>query len=177
MAQIMAWRRPGNKPLSEPMVVSLSKHICVTRPQLVNIMKNIAFLFNHRTNSFIICLFCTCQTFRWGHKWHYNTSPQNKSQLQCHFQFTPNCIISGRPFSWNTLELMSLLPWAGVTFDSWFNPPELMYHLAKNVTKVWQAFQRMGAQLTTLSWTAIGQLIETQWRSICIIQLGHHLLK
>ena len=48
-------------------------------------------------NSFIICLFCTCQTFHWGHKWHYNTSPQNKSQLQCHFQFTPNCIISGRP--------------------------------------------------------------------------------
>ena len=30
---IMAWRRPGNKPLSEPMMVSLLTHICVTRPQ------------------------------------------------------------------------------------------------------------------------------------------------
>ena len=30
---IMAWRRPGDKPLSEPMIVSLSTHICVTRPQ------------------------------------------------------------------------------------------------------------------------------------------------
>ena len=29
---IMAWRRPGNKPLSEPMVVSLLTHICFTRP-------------------------------------------------------------------------------------------------------------------------------------------------
>ena len=29
----MAWRRPGDKPLSEPMMVSLLKHICVTRPQ------------------------------------------------------------------------------------------------------------------------------------------------
>ena len=33
---IMAWRRPGDKPLSEPMMVSLLTHICVTRPQWVN---------------------------------------------------------------------------------------------------------------------------------------------
>ena len=32
LVQIMAWRRPGDKPLSEPMMVSLSTHICVTRP-------------------------------------------------------------------------------------------------------------------------------------------------
>ena len=31
----MAWRRPGDKPLSEPMMVSLLTHICVTRPQWV----------------------------------------------------------------------------------------------------------------------------------------------
>ena len=37
MVQIMAWRRPGDKPLSEPMVVSLLMHICVARPQWVNI--------------------------------------------------------------------------------------------------------------------------------------------
>ena len=29
----MAWCRSGNKPLSEPMVVSSLTHICVTRPQ------------------------------------------------------------------------------------------------------------------------------------------------
>ena len=34
--QIMAWRRPGDKPLSEPMMVSSLTHICVTRPQWVN---------------------------------------------------------------------------------------------------------------------------------------------
>ena len=33
LVQIMAWRRPGDKPLSEPMVVSLLTHICATRPQ------------------------------------------------------------------------------------------------------------------------------------------------
>ena len=34
---IMTWRRPGDKPLSEPMMVWLPTHICVTRPQWVNI--------------------------------------------------------------------------------------------------------------------------------------------
>ena len=33
LVQIMAWRRPGEKPLSEAMMVSLLTHICVTRPQ------------------------------------------------------------------------------------------------------------------------------------------------
>ena len=44
LVQIMAWRRPGDKPLSEPMTVCLLTHIyiyiyiyiCVTRPQWVN---------------------------------------------------------------------------------------------------------------------------------------------
>ena len=36
LVQIMAWRRPGDKPLSEPMMVSSLTHICVTRPQWVN---------------------------------------------------------------------------------------------------------------------------------------------
>ena len=30
---IMAWRRPGDKPLSEPVLVRSLTHICVTRPQ------------------------------------------------------------------------------------------------------------------------------------------------
>ena len=35
LVQIMAWRRPGDKPLSEPMMVRSLTHICVTRPQWV----------------------------------------------------------------------------------------------------------------------------------------------
>ena len=37
LAQIMAWRRSGDKPLSEPMLGNLLTYICVTRPQWVNI--------------------------------------------------------------------------------------------------------------------------------------------
>ena len=38
LVQIMAWRRPGDKPLSEPLMVSLRTHICVTRPQWVKVI-------------------------------------------------------------------------------------------------------------------------------------------
>ena len=40
----MAWRRPGDKPLSEPMMVSLLTHICVTRPQWVKMKFFIAWI-------------------------------------------------------------------------------------------------------------------------------------
>ena len=36
LVQIMVWRRPGDKPLSESLMVSLLAHICITRPQWVN---------------------------------------------------------------------------------------------------------------------------------------------
>ena len=36
LVRIMAWRRSGDKPLSEPIMVSILTHICVTRPQWVN---------------------------------------------------------------------------------------------------------------------------------------------
>ena len=35
VVQIMAWRRPVDKPLSEPMVARLPTHICVSLPQWV----------------------------------------------------------------------------------------------------------------------------------------------
>ena len=42
LVQIMAWRRSGDKPLSEPMMISISlpTHICVTRPQVHFIIFN-----------------------------------------------------------------------------------------------------------------------------------------
>ena len=37
LVQIKAWRRSGDKPLSEPMMDSLLTHICVTRSQWVKV--------------------------------------------------------------------------------------------------------------------------------------------
>ena len=39
LVQIMAWCRPGDKPLSQPMMVRSLTHLCVTRPQWVKIVK------------------------------------------------------------------------------------------------------------------------------------------
>ena len=38
----MAWHWPGDKPLSEPVMVSLQTHICVTRSQCVNSIHHIS---------------------------------------------------------------------------------------------------------------------------------------
>ena len=40
LVQIMAWCRSGDKPLSEPIMVSLMTHFCVTRPQWVNTLRS-----------------------------------------------------------------------------------------------------------------------------------------
>ena len=36
LVQMMTWGQPGDKPLSEPMLVRLLMHICVTQPQWFN---------------------------------------------------------------------------------------------------------------------------------------------
>ena len=43
LIQIMAWRRSGDKPLSEPTMVGLPTHVCVTRPQWVNSLSLIPY--------------------------------------------------------------------------------------------------------------------------------------
>ena len=40
LVYIMAWRRPGDKPLYEAMMVTLPTHICVARPQWVKVVTN-----------------------------------------------------------------------------------------------------------------------------------------
>ena len=41
LVELMAWRRPGDKPLSEAMMVNLPTNICVSRRQWVNIIQHI----------------------------------------------------------------------------------------------------------------------------------------
>ena len=70
LVQIMAWRRPDDKPLSEPMIVSLLTHICVTRPQWfifkpwTRLMLLIYSLYMDR---FISCIRCQSRIM-YGHK-------------------------------------------------------------------------------------------------------------
>ena len=66
LVQIMAWRRWGAKPLSEPMMVSLLTHICVTRPQWFRHLQiNTAWIL-HALLTFVLL------KWRW---WHARLAP------------------------------------------------------------------------------------------------------
>ena len=75
LVQIIAWRRPGDKPLSEPMMVSLTTHICVTRPQWVkhchqnaeNRARRIFVMVMHITNT--CCQQCVCRMTIYVSNW------------------------------------------------------------------------------------------------------------
>ena len=68
LVQIMAWHCPGIKPISEPMMVGLMTHVCVTRPQWVKteskqlwITQILQLLSSQMMswNTFLYCMFCT----------------------------------------------------------------------------------------------------------------------
>ena len=60
LVQIMAWRRPGDKPLSEPMMVRLPTHVCVTRPQWFDRYEQLYWWFIgkkiHHITKILLCL-------------------------------------------------------------------------------------------------------------------------
>ena len=58
LVQIMAWRREGDKPLSEPMMVNLLTHICVTRPQCGTMLHRTAYtaLFTGQIYKYVCAL-------------------------------------------------------------------------------------------------------------------------
>ena len=72
LVQIMAWCRPGDKPLSEPMMVSLLTHICVTRPQWVKpariILKSCITDNMYKTFFQRLCPILKQQIVDWFHK-------------------------------------------------------------------------------------------------------------
>ena len=55
LVQIMAWRRPGDKPLSEPMMVCLMTHICVIWPQWVKLIMIIWYQMYFVCNKPVLC--------------------------------------------------------------------------------------------------------------------------
>ena len=79
LVQIMAWRRPGDKPLSEPMKVRLPTHICVTRPQWVK-----SVILEHILRIKFMSTSCEI-TFRWMPQNTFN----DKSWL---VQVTSHCL-------------------------------------------------------------------------------------
>ena len=88
LVQIMAWRQPGDKPLSEPMMVRLPTHICVTRPQWVNTEKRLSLVMGVWL---LPCRSMYCQTSNISH-----TKSQNLNVSHLIWQLSlPNPLKSG----------------------------------------------------------------------------------
>ena len=79
LVQIMAWRRPGDKPLSEPMMVSLPTHICIARPQWVNGNRAIEWLLQVQLWRIRIIWFITYSNINW-YRYH---NKQSTAQRLC----------------------------------------------------------------------------------------------
>ena len=61
LIQIMAWCRPGDSPLSEPMMVSLLTQMCVTRPRWLNSSKlGNASMFERAGSWLVQVMVCLC---------------------------------------------------------------------------------------------------------------------
>ena len=67
LVQIIAWRRSGGKPLSEPMMVSLLMHICVTRPQWVKEPIWAVVITGDKQNNFDIIYISQILDFPWSY--------------------------------------------------------------------------------------------------------------
>ena len=104
---IMAWRRPGDKPLFEPMLVRSLTHICVTRPQWVNIGSSNGFVpsANEPLSEPIMTQF-------YDAIWHHQATVSYQA-LWCWIYFSRNMIFFN-------LHFLSLLNTDGAY--SW-NPP------------------------------------------------------
>ena len=82
LVQIIAWRWPCDKPLSEPMMVSLLTHICITRPQWVKdklaylhwkwwlISIRAKFEIEHNINKNIQCIFVRTKNLQQHKDWY-----------------------------------------------------------------------------------------------------------
>ena len=73
LVQIMAWRRPGDKPLSEPMMVRLPTHICVTRPQWVKLTTTIARAQRVKELNWLFLLMGQCKKDKTPSLTHYSS--------------------------------------------------------------------------------------------------------
>ena len=78
LVQIMAWRPPGDKPLSEPIMVRLPTHIYVTRPQWVNSRNTPIY------REMLSVILIMAHYYNRKHTWN-RQQEQKRSKIRCAF--------------------------------------------------------------------------------------------
>ena len=109
LVKIMAWHRPGDKPLSEPIMVRLPTHIFVIRPQWVNTVLLLGYHWMIPSASVVpVASQCTC-----GSSW----PPVRSNYANSHW------IATGRPLGdsisqWSSSVVYPFVPQC--TESIWF---------------------------------------------------------
>ena len=83
LVQMMAWRRPGNKPISGPMMVSLVTHICITQWNQYGDTCQIWLCFT-QSNQYI----CKIQNFRSREQIFGNPNPWSQEKMISSFGYS-----------------------------------------------------------------------------------------
>ena len=102
LVQIMTWRRSGDKPLSEPMIISLLTHICTTR---------------------IRCSWCSADRLCSNYIWVINNVIANYSVIYlrgltvCNFSFHRLKTFFRHPIWCTKIELFSMVNYKSNLFD------------------------------------------------------------
>ena len=115
---IMAWRRPGDKPLSEPMMVSSPTHICVTRPQWVNFdaLAQASDIQIERRQVVFLC-------------WMQDSNPRSQTPIR---QQKDHSVANERRYIHSYLITTALICWALTQNNLW----EVVYL----ITLAWQLY-------------------------------------
>ena len=137
--QIMAWRRPGDKPSSEPMMVSLLTHICVTRPQWFNFLMGVRQPWG-------ISLLCASREFA------KSLCQENTAKLR-HIYFKMNVLMY-------TLWRLSEFIYFGITG----NLPINIYEVSQNLFAVEESYLCMSNDCISLD---IKRTSCCQWYLAC----------
>ena len=95
LVQIMAWHRPGDRPLSEPMMVSLLTHICGTQPHWAKAIFLTLFWFPLVR----ISASCLCNEIKYDYIFVCFTT----SQVKYHNVFIKVCILKLSPDAWSRI--------------------------------------------------------------------------
>ena len=127
LVQIMAWGRPGDKPLSEQMKVRLPTHICISRPQWVNHLLRVHFTCIGATMWLLKCQWSNCKNVgKWitmvcFERWHNHYKTQHNRIMGITGPLRASPVSSppgqnGRHFGKRQFQ-MHFLEWKGYNSD------------------------------------------------------------
>ena len=141
LVQIMAWCRPGGKPLSEPMLIRLLMHMCITRPQWVKTHTCCAIILLLTYHDQGCPMLSSLQTI-FSAQWFFSMNSWSPWWCACNLNVWLTYI------SWSEL----LLSWAfHIKFSSgeWHRTPLMT---SQHWFRDWQGGVRQGVITVSLYW-------------------------